>query len=220
MSLVTTYLVSLSPTPNHIPLLASSPWQTLGFLLICPFLLMEPVVGRCCYPWQGNIFGNQGLEWKGQYFFCNQEASLIYFFTESFMEYRIVMAKIPREEWWGRKPFNGLGKLSPFGYCQPHLSTSETSLVTHLSPCWGKKQLFRCRAVMQTGSVGCSQHRLKHWEGGWAGSCQILQKTTFPESLQIQAHVSFHHYSESLSWSCQNSAFLWNSTTRGNQTLL
>ena len=106
---------------NHMPLLASSPWETQGFLLTCPSPLMELLVGRCCYPWQRDIFGNQGLEWKGQYFFCNQGASLIYFFTESFVEYQVVMAKIPREEWWGRKSFKAWESWVPL---EPASSTS------------------------------------------------------------------------------------------------
>lgn len=61
-------------------------------------LINGTFTGRRCYPWQENIFGNQLLEWKGQYFFCDQGASLIYFFMGSFVEYRVVMAKIPREE--------------------------------------------------------------------------------------------------------------------------
>ena len=122
-SLVTAYSTWF-PSPcslNHMPLLASSPWETLGFLLTCPSPLMELLVGRCCYPWQRDIFGNQGLEWKGQYFFCNQGASLIYFFTESFVEYQVVMAKIPREEWWGRKSFKAWESWVPL---EPASSTS------------------------------------------------------------------------------------------------
>lgn len=111
-SLVTTYSTWF-PSPctlNHIPLLASSPWETLGFLLTCPSPLMELLVGRCCYPWQRDIFGNQELEWKGQYFFCNQGAALIYFFTESFMEYQVVIGKNSQRRVMGKKAIQWPGK--------------------------------------------------------------------------------------------------------------
>lgn len=215
-------------TPNCFPLLASSPREALGFLLTCPSPLMVLPVGWCCYPWPGDIFGNQGSEWKGQYFFCNQGASLIYFFTGSFMEYRVVMAKIPREERWGRKPFSGLGKQSSFAACQQHLSIPATSLRIHLSPSLGKTQLHISRAVMQTDFVGCSEHWLKplRWGEGGQEAVKFCRKPhsqrrskPFPEPLQTWTCVSFHHYSESLSWSCQNSAFLWNSTTSVNPPL-
>lgn len=87
-------------------------------------------------------------------------------------------------------------------------------------PFFGKKQLFTSRAVMQTGCMGCSDRWLKPLtQRGWAENCQILQKTIFPESLQTQTCVSFHHYSKSLSWNCQNSAFLLNSATSVHQAI-
>lgn len=158
------------PSPHgskHVSFLASSPWETPGFLLTCPSSLMEPFVGRRCYPWRDGIFGNRRLEWTGQYFFCDQGASLIYFFMKPFMEYRVVMAKIPREEGWGRSHPVALGKLVP--------SETASSAYPRNLPCDPAQPLFGEETALCISSRdancfgGCSERWLKPQSKGEGG---------------------------------------------------
>lgn len=119
---------------------------------------MEPFVGRCCYRWRETIFGNQRLEWKSQYFFCDRGASLIYFFIfDGENSQGRVMGGQATTQWPWESWFLRDG--------QQHFSIPETSLVTWPRPSSGKRQLFASRAVMPSALSADYSHRVREKVG-------------------------------------------------------
>lgn len=153
--------------------------------------LMELLVGRCCYPWQWGIFESKGLEWKGQYFFCNQGASLIYFFRvlqgvsgcDGQNSQRRVIGK-EGIQWPGKAGFLWSLPAVPLHPWNLPSDPSEAffgeDTTLYIQSCDANRFHGMLWALFETAEKG----------RGWAGSCQNLQKTTFPASFQMIPRVS------------------------------
>lgn len=61
------------PKPRVIFLSWKSALRDTGIPADLSLLVNGATCGRCCYPWQRDIFGNQGLEWKASIFSVSKE---------------------------------------------------------------------------------------------------------------------------------------------------